>query len=110
MWKNSTMRRSMIKRIILLSLLFFFLAGLAIAFNDHDDAFLLTSRSICKIKAASSGTLSKSKSAFDKALAVVYLGVAEFLLLTAIVTENKTISIASQSAYIWPNKAPPVIS
>jgi hypothetical protein len=104
------MRRSMIKRIILLSLALFFLAGLAIAFNYYDDAFSLTSRSICKIKAASSGTLSKSKSPFAKAVAVVYLGVAELPLLTAVVAENKIIFIASQSAYIWPNKAPPVNS
>lgn len=104
------MHHLMIKRIAILSLVFFFLAGLAIAFHYHDDAFLLTSRSLCKVKAAASGTLSKSKSDFAKAVTVVFLGVADFSLFTAVVTENKTLFVASQSAYIWHNKAPPVNS
>jgi hypothetical protein len=105
------MHHSRIKRIILLSLSVFFLAILAMAFHHHDNTFLLTSCSICKVKTSISGTMSKYKIDSAPAVTVVSLGlVVVFPLLATVVHENTTIFISSQIAYIYPNKAPPVRS
>ena len=103
------MHRLLIKGIILLSLALFFLAGLAITFHHHDKTFFLKARSICKAKAATSGTTGKNKSDSAAAITVISFGGMVFSLLTKIVGENTTI-ISAQSACIWPNKAPPVLS
>jgi hypothetical protein len=105
------MRHSLIKKIILLSLTVFFLAILAVAFHHHDKAFLLTSCSICKVKTSNSGTMSKNKIDSAPTVTVVSLGLAAvFPLLANVFYENTTSFISSQTAYIWPNKAPPVRS
>lgn len=102
------MHHSLIKKIVLLSLSVFFLAILAVAFHHHDNAFLLTSCSICKVKISNSGTMSKNKIDSAPALTVISLGLATvFPLLATAVHENTTIFISSQTADIWPNKAPP---
>jgi uncharacterized membrane protein YadS len=103
------MHHSLIKRIILLTLALFFLAGLAIAFHHHDNTLLLAARSICKTKAAISGTMGKNKSDPATAVTVISVGGVVFPLLTTVVAENTT-TISSQSTYIWPNKAPPAKS
>ncbi|TSA47700.1 MAG: hypothetical protein D4R56_01770 [Deltaproteobacteria bacterium] len=101
----------MIKRTILLSLSGFFLAILAVAFHHHDKAFFLASCSICKVKITNSGTMSKNKIDSAPAVTVVSLGMAAvFPLFATVVHENTSIFISSQTADIWPNKAPPVRS
>jgi hypothetical protein len=101
----------MIKRIVLLSVAGFFLAIMAIAFHHHDNAFLLPSCSICKVKTTASGTMSKSQIDSAPAVTVVSLDLAAvFPLLDTAVHENTTIFISSQIGYIYPNKAPPVRS
>jgi uncharacterized membrane protein YadS len=104
------MHHSLIKRIILLSLAFFFSAGVAIAFHHYDNTFLLAARSICKTKAATSGTMGKNKSDPTTAVTVISVGGVVFPLLTTVVAESTTIFMFSQSGYIWPNKAPPIQS
>lgn len=105
------MHHSLIKRIILLSVAGFFLAILAVAFHHHDNAFLLRSCSICKVKTSNSGTMSKNKIDSAPAAAVVSPDlVAVFPLLDTVVHENTTIFISSQIGNIYPNKAPPVRS
>jgi hypothetical protein len=105
------MRHSLIKKILLLSLSVFFLAILAVAFHHHDKAFLLPSCSICKVKTSNSGTMSKNKIDSAPAVTVVSLDLAAvFPLLANVFHENKTIFISSQTASVWPNKAPPVRS
>jgi len=101
------MRHPLIKSIVLLSLAFFFLAILAIAFHDHNNTFLLTARSICKAKVPTSGTMSKNKSEPATAVAVISVGGIVIPLLATVVADNSTI-ISFQSAYVWPNKASPV--
>ena len=103
------MHQSLIKNIIFLSLALFFLAGLAITFHHHDKTFFLTARSICKAKVATSGTMGKGKSNSAAAVTVVSFGGIVSPLLTKVVGENTPV-ISSQSARIWPNKAPPVLS
>lgn len=103
------MNHPLIKSIVLLSLAFFFLAILAIAFHDNDNTFLLTTRSICKVKVATSGSMSKNKSDPATAATAISVGRIVFPLLATVVAENAT-TISFQSAYIWPNKAPPVNS
>jgi len=102
------MHHPLIKSIVLLSLTFFFSAILAIAFHDNDSTFLLTARSICKVKVATSGTMSKNKSDTATAVTVLSFGGIVFPLFAMVVAETTTFSF--QSAYIWPNKAPPVNS
>jgi len=102
------MHHSLIKRIVLLSVAGFFLAILAVAFHHHDNTFLLTSCSICKVKTSISGTMSKNKVDSAPAVTVVSLGLAAvFPLLATVFRENTPIFISSRVAYIWPNKAPP---
>lgn len=105
------MHHSLIKKIVLLSLSGFFLAILAVAYHHHNNAFFLASCSICKVKTSIYGTMSKYK--IDSASVVTALppGLAEvFPLFATVVHENTTIFIFSQTADIWPNKAPPVRS
>ena len=72
---------------------------------------MLSSRSICKVKTAISGTMSKNKIDSAPAVTVVSLDVASvFPLFVPVVHENTTIFISSQVGYICPNKAPPVRS
>jgi hypothetical protein len=105
------MHHSLIKKIVLLSLSVFFLAILAVAYHYHNDVFYLASCSICKVKASISGTMSKYKIDSAPAVTVISLGLAAvFPLLAAVVHENTTLFISSQTADIWPNKAPPVRS
>ena len=87
------------------------LAILAVAFHYHDNAFLLRSCSICKVRTTASGTVSKNKIDSAPAVTVITVGMATVLpLSTTAVLENTTIFISSQTASIWPNKAPPVRS
>jgi hypothetical protein len=105
------MHHSMIKRLVLLSVAGFFLAILAVAYHHHDNAFLLPSCSICKVKTTTSGTTSKNKIDSAPAVTVVSLDLAAvFPLLDTVVRENTTIFISSQVGCIYPNKAPPVRS
>lgn len=105
------MHHSLIKKIVLLSLSGFFLAILAAAYHYHNNAFFLASCSICKVKTSISGTMSKNKIDSAPAVTVASLGlVAVFALLASVVPENKTLFISSQTADVWPNKAPPVRS
>jgi hypothetical protein len=107
----AAMRRSLMKRIVLLSLSGFFLAIIAVAFHYHDDTFLLRSRSICQARAAISGTISKNQVDSAPAVTVVYFGLASVSPLWApVVHKNSIIFISSQAGYICPNKAPPARS
>jgi hypothetical protein len=105
------MHQTLIKKIVLLSMAGFFLAILAIAFHHHDNSFLLTSCSICKVKTSLSGTFSKNKIDVAPAVAAISLGSAAiFLSSSAVVPGTTTIFISYQVAYIYPNKAPPARS
>ena len=55
------MYHSLIKKIVFLSLVGFFLAVLAISLHHHDNSFSLPTCSICKVKTSLSGTFSKIK-------------------------------------------------
>lgn len=103
------MHHSPIERIVLVSLSGIFLAILALAFHHHDHTFLLRSSSLCKVKTSSSGTRGKGKIDSPPAVAVVPLGMAvAFPLSITGAPEERALFIASQSAAVWPNKAPPV--
>jgi hypothetical protein len=102
------MQHPVIKKIIFLSLLGFFLAVLAISLHHHDNSFLLPTCSICKVKTSLSGTFNKIK--FDSAPAVAGLHLllmTIFLCLSGILPDKKTVFIDSQIAFTYPNKAPP---
>jgi len=102
---------SLIKKIVLLSMAGFFMAILAIAFHHHDNSFILTSCSLCKVKSSISGTFSKNKIDVPPAVAVISPGLAGiFLLSSFVVIETTTIFISSQRDDIYPNKAPPARS
>jgi hypothetical protein len=108
---NGAMNHSLIKRIALVSLSGFFLAICAVAFHYHDNKFLRTSRSICKVKSSISGTMSKKQVDSAPAVAIVSLGLeAAFPLLATVIHQNTTIFISSQVDHTFPNKAPPVRS
>lgn len=105
------MRHPLIKKIVLLSMVGFFLAIIAVAFHHHDRSFILTSCSICKVKSSLSGTFNKNKIDAAPAVAAISLGsTAIFLALSTVVPGATTIFISSHVAYIYPNKAPPAKS
>lgn len=100
----------MMRRTVLLSLSGFFLAILAVAFDHHADAFFLNTCSVCKVKTSLSGTISKYKIDSAPATAVAsHVLTARFPLSASVVHENRDIVIASQTADVWPNKAPPFV-
>jgi len=103
----ATMKQSLIKKIILLSLSGFILVIIAGAFHYNDKTFLLRSRSVCKIKTFT-GTMGKNKIGSAPAASFASLDLVAFCpLLTAVIHETTTIFISSQVACIYPNKAPP---
>ncbi len=105
------MYQSMIKKILLLALSGFFLAVVAVAFHHHDNAFLLKSCSICKVKTSISGTMSKKQLNSVPAMTAVSLGLAAVYPLWAPIAHKDTIIfISSHAGYLCPNKAPPAKS
>lgn len=102
------MNKSLIRRIIFISLLGFFGAVLTIAYHHHDNAFLLNSCAICKVKASLSGTFNKDKIASTSSVTLFNLSsVLIFLGLVGILHDRTSIFISSQINGIYPNKAPP---
>jgi hypothetical protein len=105
------MHQSLIKRIVLLFLSGFFLAVVGIVFYDDDDTFLLRSRSICQVRTAISGTMSKNHVDSAPAVMAVYLGLESiFPLCVSFSHKNTTIFISSQVACLYSNRAPPIRS
>ncbi len=102
---------SLIKKIVFLSLVGFFLAVLAISLHHHDNSFSLPTCSICKVKTSLSGTFSKIKVDSAPPVASIHLlSMAIFLCLCGILPDRKAVFIDSQIAVTYPNKAPPFIS
>jgi hypothetical protein len=102
------MHHPLIKKIVFLSLLGFFLAVVAISLHHHDNSFLLPTCSICKVKTSLSGTFSKIKVDATPAVAGFHLLlITIFLCLSGILPDKKTVFINSQIAVTYPNKAPP---
>lgn len=107
---ENTIKKFLIKKILLLSIAGFLLVIVAGAFHYNDKTFLLRSRTVCKIKTLA-GSMGKNKIGSATAVSVPPLDLLSFvLLLTAVLQETTTIFIPSQVAYIYPNKAPPAIS
>ena len=102
------MHHSLIKKIVFLSLLGFFLAVMAISLHHHDKSFSLPTCSICKVKISLSGTFSKIKVDSAPAAASLHLlFITIFLCLSGILSDKQTVFIDSQIAVTYPNKAPP---
>jgi len=102
------MYHPLIKKIVFLSLLVFFLAVMAISLHHHDNSFSLSTCSICKVKTSLSGTSSKIN--VDSAPAAVSFHlffITIFLCLSGILSDKQTVFIDSQIAVTYPNKAPP---
>jgi hypothetical protein len=102
------MHQTQIKNVIFLSVSIFFLSVLVISLHHHDNSFLLRTCSICKVKTSISGTVSKTNT--DSTPAVISLclfSMAIFPFLSGILSDTKTVFIASQIAVTYPNKAPP---
>lgn len=103
-------KQSLIREIIFLSIVGFFLVILAGAFHYNDQTFLLRSRTVCKINTPA-GTMSKNKiGSIPAALAVSLDSVAFCFLSTEIISETTSIFIPSQAARIYSNKDPPTRS
>jgi hypothetical protein len=105
------MYKSLVRSIALLVLSGFSLAVIAVAFHDHDNSFLLRSRSLSQVRAGISGTMSKNP--VDSAPAAMFssFGLAAVSpLWTPLFHENSDIFIPSRAGYICPNKAPPARS
>jgi hypothetical protein len=102
------MYRPLIKKIVLFPLFAFFLAVLAISLHYHENSFSLPGCSICKAKTFLSSTITKTKIDSAPAVASLHLSLmAIFLCLSGILPYRKTVFIDSQTAEIYPNKAPP---
>lgn len=101
----------MIKRIVLLSLSGFFFAILAAAFHCHCRAFFLSSCSNCNVKISITEAIGKKTIDSKSVLTVVpHALAAVFLTSAALIRENRATLPHSQTADVWPNKAPPVRS
>ncbi len=102
------MHHPLIKKIVFLSLLGFFLAIMAISLHHHDNSFSLPTCSICKVKTSISGTFSKIKIDSAPIVTSFHLLLTTILLsLSGILLDKQTIFIDSQIAVTYPNKAPP---
>ncbi len=102
------MHYPLIKKIVFLSLLGFFLAVMAISLHHHDNSFSLSTCSICKVKTSLSGTFSKIKvDSAPIATSFHLLLITILLSLSGILFDKRTVFIDSQVAVTYPNKAPP---
>ena len=102
------MHQTRIKNVIFLSLFCFLLGVMALTLHHHDNAFLLPTCSICKVKASLSGTFSKINVDSAPAVAICCLSLAAiFLCLSGILPDRRTVFIDSQIVENYPNKAPP---
>jgi len=100
-------KQSLIREIIFLSIVGFFLVIIAGAFHYNDRTFLLRSRTVCKITAPA-GTMGKNKISSSSAVLAVSLDSPAFCLLSAeIIGETTSVFIPSQTARIYSNKDPP---
>jgi hypothetical protein len=105
---HQTMHHPMVKKIVFISLLGFFLAVMVVSLHHHDNSFWSPTCSICKLKASINGAFNKIKVDSAPAVASLHLlFISIFLCLSRILHENKTIFINSQIAVTYPNKAPP---
>lgn len=103
-------KQSLIREIIFLSIVGFFLVIIAGAFHYNDQTFLLRSRTVYKINTPA-GTMSKNKIGSTSAVLAVSLGSVAFcLLLTEIIGATISVFIPSQIARIYSNKDPPTRS
>ena len=106
--RYKTMYHSLIKKIVFLSLVGFFLAVLAISLHHHDNSFSLPTCSICKVKTSLSGTFSKINIDSAPAVASIHLLlITIFLSLSGILPDKQGVFTDSQIAVTYPNKAPP---
>jgi hypothetical protein len=104
-------RHRIIRNILLLSISCFFLAVLAIAFHHHDNAFWLRVCSICKVKTSISGTISKQTIDLIPAIALLHLQPTAILPgLCGAAPNRPSEGPCFRPAFIFPNKAPPVLS
>ncbi|ABC78771.1 hypothetical membrane protein [Syntrophus aciditrophicus SB] len=102
------MLHPMVKKIVFISLMGFFLAVLVVSLHHHDNSFGSPTCSICKLKASLNGSFSKIEGSSAPAVASLHLlMIAIFLFLSGILRDKKTLFIHSQIAGTYPNKAPP---
>jgi len=105
---HRTMLHPMVKKIVFISLMGFFLAVLIVSLHHHDNSFGSPTCSICKLKASLNGTFSKIGGSSAPAVASIHLLlIVIFLCLSGILHDKKTLFIDSQIAVTYPNKAPP---
>jgi hypothetical protein len=103
-----TMNEIRIKKIVFLSIAFFFLSIMAVALHRHNNPILPPVCSICKVKTSLSGTFSKIKTDSAPAVAVFYLPLAAVCMsMSGILRNTKTFFINSKTAVAYPNKASP---
>jgi hypothetical protein len=102
------MHQTRIKNVIFLPLFCFLLGVMALTLHHHDNAFLLPTCSICKVKASLSGTFSKINVDSAPSVVICCLSLmAIFLYLSGILPDRRTVFIDSQIVENYPNKAPP---
>jgi len=98
----------MVKKIVLISLMGFFLAVLVVSLHHHDNSFGSPNCSICKLKASLNGSFSKiGVGSFPPGASLHLLVITIFLCLSGNLNDRKTLFIDSQIAVTYPNRAPP---
>ncbi len=104
--------KSRVKTVLLLSLLCFSTAILAIAYHHHDTSFLLRSCAICNVKSSLSGSSGLSKiNKIDAVPAPAVPAFSSFLTLPVFICsidDGISIPKLNQFTVFHSNRAPPV--
>jgi hypothetical protein len=105
------MPQTLFKKVMIISLLLFFLAALVLSLHFRGNSFSVHKRAICKAGISLSETVRKIKTNSLPAISFLrFLSIAICLSLSGIAPGKTDIFIDSQIASVYPNKASPLPS